>query len=258
MREFPEFLRECAKWAIGLSEKVEKLMRVLFVILLAMGIASPVLVTSYGEWRYWLMLAPFGIIILFMAPYFVWREERRKVKEYETPAIEIVFDKSCKTAIYTREGRKDPLHMVGVRAIGGYAVEMEVFLKGINPDELHTGRVALNPKDSIEGSPSTFTVNPSVTPIRYVEVVEWDSLNKRIGIHYYPNYHVKLRRIPCHLSGRKYTLTLLAVGTANGKRVPECEKTFIAELNEKDEFLFYPVETGSQQMLNENYQTDDD
>ena len=184
----------------------------------------------------------FALMVLVITPMRMWKEKKDKLDIFEQVGLELVFDEAryaaCRMDTSPSHGggiiTKRTLYRVGVRATGGHTVEgAEVMLKDFKPQGAPFLPMPLHPMNANPHGPSTFTVDPSSTPMRFVEAVEWDSSWEYIRIPYHQTN--PLNDIPI----QQYTFTLLV----HGKEIMPSEKDFIVNVDEQKGLIFNPVET---------------
>jgi len=181
MDEVKEYAGACLEWAIGRYTAAHLLMGVTLGVVILLGIGGIGFAVWQQEWAWLLALVPLGAMVFLLAPYFVWRADRRKVTEYETKQLGLGVEEDDDRYLQRRGGNW--IFRVGVMACGMSTIEnVEVTLKSVDGGRNAYADAPLRPACCLPNEPSAIGVKPGEP--RFVEVMSWGSDGKEIGIHY--------------------------------------------------------------------------
>ncbi len=198
MKAYIEYLSYCVKWAFQHYEWTERLTTLIvsFVIVLGIGGASLALWLKNESWLY--AVIPFGIlvlVVLFVAPFYVWWNERIIIDKYEAYTLELYYEDNDQ---FIHERGNNWVFRIGIRTTSKLSINnVEVKLIRIDNNRNAYSDAPLRPAYCLPGEPSGFILKPGES--KFVEIASWGVADHEIQIHYYNNYQLISRGIATEL-----------------------------------------------------------
>jgi hypothetical protein len=165
------------------------MIRLIFTILVALGIVGSV-VSFTGQNKDWLyMWLPLGVWFFVFAPVVVWKKEREKVLGYEKIDLELIVEKDGQ---YIHKRGTNWILRVGIKTNGRKSVNnVYLTVKKRNGKEHAYCDAPLHPAYSLPTDTGAFTVKPD--DIKFVEVCSWNLGSPEMRLHYHVNRQIILR-----------------------------------------------------------------
>ena len=170
------------------SGELEKLTVLLIIIYILFGFGGIGFALWLKKWTGLIGLSPFFILFFLIAPFFIWREEERKVRRYESRLLELYFEDNDQ---FIQKRGNNWIFRIGIRTMGMVSVSnVEVKLYEIDGKKNSYSDAPLRPAYCLSDEPSSFMVKPGET--KFVEIASWGQGDCNLRIHYHTNYQLQL------------------------------------------------------------------